>query len=289
MKAAPFTYHDPRTLDEAIKLLSLENAKLLAGGQSLVPMLNMRFAVPDHVIDLNHVAGLAGIKREGEMIEIGAMTRQADLEESSELSTAAPILREALGHVGHFQTRSRGTIGGSLCHLDPSAELPALMLLMDAEFTASGPSGTRRLAAAEWFKGFMQPALKESEVLTSIRFMPWLEGHRFGFCEFARRHGDYALAGAAALMTLDAAGAISRCAISVFGVEVSPRRLFDAERLLTGSPPSESAFREAASLTASLDAMDDTTASASYRRRIAAVMVQRALAAAVNHAKERAQ
>jgi aerobic carbon-monoxide dehydrogenase medium subunit len=288
MKAAPFAYHDPRTLPEAIGLLSLENAKLLAGGQSLVPMLNMRFAVPDHVIDLNRVAGLAGIKRADGAMEIGAMTRQCDLESSAEMAEALPLFGEALKFVGHFQTRSRGTIGGSLCHLDPSAELPALCLLMDAELTVAGAAGERTIAAADWFQGFMQPAAEQDEILTSIRIKPWAPLHAYGFCEFSRRHGDFAIAGAAALLELGAKDRISRAAITVFGVEVSPRRLPEAEKALAGTEASESSFRAAASALEAFSAMEDATASAAYRHKIGTVMVQRALEMAHKRAKAEA-
>jgi carbon-monoxide dehydrogenase medium subunit len=288
VKPAPFAYHDPRTLSEAIGLLSLENARLLAGGQSLVPMLNMRFAVPDHVIDLNRVAGLAGIEREDGAMRIGAMTRQCDLETSTEMAEALPIFGEAVRFVGHFQTRSRGTIGGSLCHLDPSAELPALCLLMDAEFTVLGAAGERIVAAADWFQGFMQPAAEPDEILTSIRIKPWGPAHGYGFCEFSRRHGDFAISGAAALLALSPQGRVKRAAITVFGVEVSPRRLSEAEKALTGEEASQASFRKAASAVEALNAMEDATASAGYRRRTGAVMVQRALEMAHQRAKARA-
>jgi aerobic carbon-monoxide dehydrogenase medium subunit len=285
MKPAPFAYYDPGTLSEAIGLLSLENAKLLAGGQSLIPMLNMRFAVPDHVIDLNRVAGLSGIEQKDGFIRIGAMTRQCDLETSAEVAEALPIFGEALRFVGHFQTRSRGTIGGSLCHLDPSAELPALCLLMDAEFTVAGAAGERVIRAADWCQGFMQPAAGPDEILTAIRIKPWAPAHGYGFCEFSRRHGDFAIAGAAALLMPGPQNRIARAAIAVFGVEVSPRRLSEAEKSLTGAEASNAAFREAASAVQALDAMADAIVSAGYRRKIAAVMVQRALEMAHKRAK----
>jgi aerobic carbon-monoxide dehydrogenase medium subunit len=277
VKPAPFAYHAPSTIPQTIELLSLENAKLLAGGQSLVPMLNMRFAVPDHVIDLNRVVGLSGISVKSRAIEIGAMTRQCALEASGALVTAVPIIREALYHTGHVQTRSRGTIGGSLCHLDPAAELPAVCLLLDAELETEGQAGKRTLAAADWFQGFMQPALAPDELLMSIRIEPWQGNHGFGFSEFSRRHGDYAIAGAAAGLAFDGGRKIARAAISVFGVEVSPRRLLEAERLLIGSAASQEAFRAAVAAVASLEAMSDATATAGYRLKIAAVMVRRAL------------
>jgi aerobic carbon-monoxide dehydrogenase medium subunit len=285
VKPAPFAYHDPRTLPEAIGLLSLENAKLLAGGQSLVPMLNMRFAVPDHVIDLNRVAGLAGIECKDGAIKIGAMTRQCDLETSAEMAGALPIFSEVLKFVGHFQTRSRGTIGGSLCHLDPSAELPALCLLMDAELTVAGAAGERIIGAADWFSGFMQPAAGPDEILTAIQIEPWGLAHAHGFCEFSRRHGDFAIAGAAALLALGPQGRIARAAIAVFGVEISPRRLSEAEKALTGADAGSASFREAASAVEALSAMEDAMASSGYRRKLGAVMVRRALEMAHRRAK----
>jgi carbon-monoxide dehydrogenase medium subunit len=248
-------------------------------------MLNMRFAVPDHVIDLNRVAGLAGIKRTDGAIQIGAMTRQCELETSAEIAGALPIFGEALKFVGHFQTRSRGTIGGSLCHLDPSAELPALCLLMDAEFMVAGTAGDRAIRAADWFQGFMQPAAGPDEILTAIRIKPWAPAHGYGFSEFSRRHGDFAIAGAAALLAPGPQGRISRAAIAVFGVEVSPRRLIEAEKALTGAEASEASFRQAAAAVEALNALDDAIASAGYRRKIAAVMVQRALEMAHKLAK----
>ncbi len=285
MKPAPFAYHAPTTLKEAIELLSLENAKILAGGQSLVPMLNMRFAFPDHLIDLNRVPGLSGVRRDRNALEIGAMTRQCELEASDEVAEALPIMSEALPFIGHFQTRSRGTIGGSLCHLDPSAELPALCLLMDAGLTVQGPSGERQITAADWFQGFMQAAIAPDEVLTAIKIKAWPAGHGHGFCEFSRRHGDFAIAGAAALLALDVRGRIGRAAIVVFGVEPNPRRLSEAEQTLTGTEPAEKGFRDAARVAERLEAMEDATASASYRRKLAAVMVERALKAAHQRAK----
>ncbi len=285
MKPAPFAYHSPRTLPETIELLSLENSKLLAGGQSLVPMLNMRFAVPSHVIDLNRVTGLSGIRRDGNIIEIGAMTRQCDLEASSIIAEALPILSEALPHIGHFQTRSRGTIGGSLCHLDTSAELPALCLLMDAELTVSGPKGSRTIPAGQWFEGFMQPTLAQDAVLTSIRIPAWEKSHGYGFCEFSRRHGDFAIAGAAALLNLDSSARVSRAAITVFGLEVSPRRLLEVEKALVGVDASQATFAEAAEAVIRLDAMDDATASAKYRSKLGVSLVKRALDLARQRAK----
>src|SRR6266700_285714 len=166
VKPAPFTYHDPRTSDDLIGLMAkLDNAKLLAGGQSLMPMLNLRLVAPDHLIYLNRIPELAGIRISPGQIEIGAMTRQADLQASADLASVAPVFRQALAHVGHIQTRSRGTIGGSCCHLDPAAELPALCALFDAEFDVIGPDGARIVPASDWFCGYLQSALDARALL----------------------------------------------------------------------------------------------------------------------------
>src|SRR4051794_19863480 len=174
VKPAPFIYHDPQSRADLHDLLArLENTKLLAGGQSLMPMLNMRIVAPDHVIDLNKMPGMCGIVVGEGRIEIGAMTRQADLRHAPEIARHLPVMIEALDHVGHFQTRSRGTIGGSCCHLDPAAELPALCALYDAEFAVSGPGAARNIAAEDWFQGYLQSALADTEVLESIRLPLW--------------------------------------------------------------------------------------------------------------------
>src|SRR5438128_1601639 len=180
MKPPPFSYHDPKTVAETIELLGrLENAKLLAGGQSLMPMLNMRFVLPDHIIDLNLVEGLSYIRENNGAIEIGAMTRQRDLEFSDVLRAQFPIMHEALLQVGHRQTRNRGTIGGSLCHLDPAAELVSLATGYDATVTIAGPNGQRELPFAQFPVAYMMPALEPNEMLVGVRFPPWAPKHGY--------------------------------------------------------------------------------------------------------------
>ncbi|GAC1335851.1 MAG: xanthine dehydrogenase family protein subunit M [Beijerinckiaceae bacterium] len=286
MKPAPFTYHDPRSRADLSGLLArLENAKLLAGGQSLMPMLNMRIVAPDHVIDLNKMPDMSGIKIAEDRIEIGAMTRQMDLHQSPEIAAHLPVMRDALDHVGHFQTRARGTIGGSCCHLDPAAELPAICALYDAEFVVSGPNGARTIAAPDWSQGFLQSALEDNEVLESIRLRPWPAGTAYGFCEYARRHGDFALAGAAALISAQGDGKIERAAIVVFGVASQPIRLADMEQKLIGARLDGEAIRAVADAARAIDAMSDAYVSADYRRRLAGIMVERALGAAAQRAR----
>ena len=278
MKPSAFAYHDPRTPDDLMALLAkLDNAKLLAGGQSLIPMLNLRLLAPDHLIDINRIPDLAGIRLSAERVEIGAMTRQADLLASRDLASVAPVFAQALAHVGHLQTRSRGTIGGSCCHLDPAAELPALCALLDAEFDVIGPNGARLVAASDWFQGYLQSALDAREILRAIRWRPWSLGHGHGFHEYARRRGDFAIAGAAALLEF-ADDRICRVAIVAFGVEPAPRRLTQTEKALLGRQLDDDALAAAAEEARRLDAMSDVHVSAEYRRHIAGVVTRRALA-----------
>ena len=247
MKPAPFTYHDPTTPEEVVALLSThEEARVLAGGKSLMlmPMLNMRFVVPDHVIDLNGVAGMSGVTDTGDALEIGAMTRQCDLMRDAAVQARTPIIPEALENVGHFQARNRGTIGGSLCHLDPAAELPCLMAAHDAVLTAHGPYGARDIPFAEWPLAYMIPSLGPDELLTRLRVPYWAAGHGYGFVEFARRHGDFAIMAVAAHLETDG-DTISRASIFIGGADVRPIRLAEAEAALVGATPGAEAFRAA--------------------------------------------
>ncbi|MYZ47556.1 FAD binding domain-containing protein [Propylenella binzhouense] len=281
MKPPPFRYHDPRTLAETVTLLgTLENAKLLAGGQSLMPMLNMRFVLPDHLIDLNKVAGLAHVEAEGRTVRIGAMTRQRDLERSALLAAKLPIIPAALAHVGHLQTRNRGTIGGSLSHLDPSAELVTVCAALDATVTVAGPGGTRAIPFSEFPLGYMTPATGLDEIVTEIVFEAWPAGHGFGFAEYARRHGDFAIVSAAALLAFRDDGRIGRAALVLGGLEPVPTRLSAIEAALAGETPSEELFAELCRPCAELEAMGDALVPASYRRHLAPVMARRALARA---------
>ena len=284
MKPAPFTYHDPSSAAEAVALLGQhEDAKLLAGGQSLMPMLNMRFVVADHVIDLNGVDGLAGITDTGDAVEVGAMTRQRDLMRDATVAAKTPIVPEALNWVGHFQTRNRGTIGGSLCHLDPAAELPCLMAAYDAVLTVEGPDGAREVPFAEWPFAYMIPNLGPDELLTKVKVPYWADGHGYGFAEFARRHGDFAIVGVAALLEVSG-GNITRAAISVGGADVKPIRLDEAEAALVGQAAGADAFKAAGEMARKIDAMSDAYVTSAYRQRLAATLVERALASAAERA-----
>ncbi len=284
MKPPPFTYHDPQTQSEAVALLGrLENAKLLAGGQSLMAMMNMRYVLPDHLIDLNKVEGLSGIAAEGETLRIGAMTRQRDLEFSDTVSRGCPLMAEALLQVGHRQTRNRGTIGGSLCHLDPSAELPTVAMAMDATVHVAGPNGMRDVAMRDFPLAYMTPAVEPDEMVTAVTLPLWAAGHGSAFVEFARRHGDFAIASAAVLLEVDAAGTIRRAALALGGMGEGPVRVPDAEAALVGSRGSQ-AFADAAASATKIDAMADVHASVAYRQHLAGVMARRALEKALARA-----
>jgi carbon-monoxide dehydrogenase medium subunit len=278
MKPPPFSYHDPRTVGDAVELLGrLDNAKLLAGGQSLMPMLNMRFVLPDHVIDLNRVEGLSFIAEADGALEIGAMTRQRDLEFSDVVARRCPLMAEAIALVGHRQTRNRGTLGGSLCHLDPAAELVAVAAALDATVVVAGPNGQREIAFAAFPVAFMTPAIEPNELLTAVRFPVWPKGHGTAFVEFARRHGDFAIVSAAALLVEDGAGKIRRAALVIGGMGMVPIRAAELEQALIGHAPDDKLLREASETCRKFDAIDDVHAPASYRQHLATVLSRRAL------------
>jgi len=290
MKPPPFSYHDPRTVADAIGLLGrLDNAKLLAGGQSLMPMLNMRYVLPDHVIDLNRIDGLSYIREADGAIEIGAMTRQRELEFSELIRARLPLMQEAILQVGHRQTRNRGTIGGSLCHLDPAAELVTLGAGYDATVVVTGPSGTREIAFRDFPVAYMTPAVEPNEILTAVRFTPWPPGHGYAFVEFSRRHGDFAITSAAALLMADAGGRITRASVTIGGAAATPVRVTEVEAALTGTEPTPELMREACESCRAIEAIEDIHAPASYRQHLAAVLSRRALEKAVTRLGQGAQ
>jgi carbon-monoxide dehydrogenase medium subunit len=285
VKPPPFTYHDPRTLADALKLAgTLENAKLLAGGQSLAPMLNFRYLLPEHLIDLNRVDELAGIRIDGRRITVGAMTRQRRLERDEPLAKLCPIVREALREVGHFQTRNRGTLGGSLSHLDPAAELPGIMALYDAEIELKSTAKTRTVRMAEWSLGYMTPNLEPDEILTAVKWDAWEGRHGHAFVEFARRRGDFAIVGVGSLLKVDERNAIEKAAIVLVGTAYGPVRLASAERLLIGKSIDDSTLEAVAGEARKTEAKSDLYASAGYRQRLAGVLVPRALKLAFERA-----
>jgi aerobic carbon-monoxide dehydrogenase medium subunit len=285
MKPAPFDYHAPRTLDEATGLLAtLENAKVLAGGQSLVPMMNFRYVIVDHLVDLAQVETLRGITIADGKMRIGAMTRQRDLEFAPEVAQHVPLLHAALAHIGHRQTRNRGTIGGSLVHADPAAELPAISAAHDALIEIASKRGVRNVPFREFVAGFMATAVEPDEIVTAVTLPLWADGHAYGFQEFARRHGDFALAGAAVLLDIGPGAMVRRAAIALFGVATTPLRLGEAEALLVGKTLDANVIRAAAATARGIDAIADIHADAEYRQHLADVMTRRALTDAARRA-----
>ncbi|HUP93610.1 MAG TPA: xanthine dehydrogenase family protein subunit M [Burkholderiales bacterium] len=278
MKPPRFSYHDPESVSEVLELLGrYDNAKLLAGGQSLMPMLNMRFVLPDHVIDLNRIEALSYIREVPGALEIGAMTRQRDLELDAAVRARCPLLPEAMLEVGHRQTRNRGTLGGSLCHLDPAAELVAVSTALDAVVSVTGPGGTREVPFAHFPRAYMTPAVEPDEVLTGVRFPLWAQGHGYAFVEFARRHGDFAVCSATVLLEKESGAKITRASVTVAGLAPAPLRVREVEQALVGNAASEALFRDVAERCRALDAMGDVHAPASYRQQLAAVLTRRAL------------
>ena len=285
MKPPPFTYHDPRSIQDAVALLAeKENAKLLAGGQSLMPMLNMRFVLPDDVIDINLIDGLSYIREDGDDLVFGGMTRQRDIEFSDLVARRCPLMKEAILNVGHRQTRNRGTYGGSMSHLDPSAELPSVSMAQDAIITVQKKGGSRDIAMVDFPMAYMTPSFELDEMVTDIRVPLWPEGHGYAFVEFARRHGDFAITSSAVLLDVDGGGKITRASVTVGGVGPSPLRVSAVEDGLVGETGSVELFTEVAEKCREIDAMEDVYAPAWYRQHLAAVLTRRALGKAFSRA-----
>jgi carbon-monoxide dehydrogenase medium subunit len=269
VKPAPFAYKKARTLDEAVALLGAhQDARLLAGGQSLIAGLNMRLSAPALLIDINGIGGLDGIALKNGVVEIGALTRHAQAERSEIVARHAPLLARALPHIGHVAIRNRGTIGGSIAYADPAAELPACLLALGGEVVAKGPKGERRIAAEDFFKGLFETALGAQEIVTEIRVPAVRSMSRFGFAELARRHGDYALVGLAASARAAGRG-FANLRLGFFGVGNTPLRAKQAEAEL------ERGDVEGAVAALDLDPLDDVQASGAVKRHLAGVLLRR--------------
>lgn len=283
MKPAAFTYAAPQTLGEALALLAAhgDDAKVLAGGQSLVPMLNYRLVRPAALIDVNRIAELGALEVAGGTLRIGATARTALLERSPLVVGGWPLLREAAGFVGHAAIRNRGTVGGSAAHADPQAELPAALLALDARFHLSSVRGPRVLAAADFFCDFFTTALAADELLTAIEVPALAPRTGCAFVEHARTHGDFALAGVAATVTADADGRCTRASIAVLGGGPTPVRAAAAEALLAGAAIDDAAARAAGAAAAGAC---DPPEPADYRRALVAELTCRALVAAAKRA-----
>jgi CO/xanthine dehydrogenase FAD-binding subunit len=285
MKPARFDYYDPTSLDEALRLLTQfgDTAKPLAGGQSLVPMMNMRLARPAQLVDLNRLGELDYLKIDNGQLRIGAMTRQRSLERSKIVAEDWPLLQEAARYIGHVQIRNRGTVGGSLVHAYPSAELPVVMTALDATLVLRSEKSERLVRAEEFFVDVMTTVLQPDELLVEIRVPQADPGSGWSFQEVSRRHGDFALMGVAAIITPDANGNIGGARLVFTGAV--PARSRGAEALLIGKPPHRDLFMEAARFAATaLDPESDIHATAQYRKEVAAVLGRRALEQAANRA-----
>jgi carbon-monoxide dehydrogenase medium subunit len=286
MKLPPFAYEAPTAVAEAVDLLVEhgDEASVLAGGQSLIPLLALRLARPAVLIDINGIRELSGVSAVNGSVAIGAVTREYVAEESSTVADAVPLLAAALPLIGHEAIRSRGTIGGSLAHADPAAELPAVARALDAEFVVRGPAGERVIPAAEWFEGYLTTSRQPDELLTEVRFPVAKPGTGSSFEEVTRRHGDFAMVGLATSLVLSG-GVISEARLAFAGVSDVPVRATAAEDLLAGQRPSEELFDEAARrATADLDPPADLHGSSDYRKTVAAAVVRRGLRAAAGNA-----
>jgi len=287
MKPANFQYYDPTTIEEVVDLLSQfgDQARPLAGGQSLVPLMNFRLLRPAHLVDLNGVRDLSYLRVENGELRIGATTRQRQLERSSDVANGWPLLREATGYIGHMQIRNRGTVGGSLAHAFPSAELPVAMVTLGASLVLSGKARQRTVSAEDFFLSYMTTVLEQGELLTEIR-VPKLPAHTgWSYQEVSRRHGDFALAGSAALVKLDPNGNIDHARLTVTGV--TPIRVMRTEGIVTGHKPSEALFRDAVrKAMEGLDQDSDIHASAEYRRSACEALGERTLREAAERAAE---
>jgi carbon-monoxide dehydrogenase medium subunit len=287
VKPAPFEYHDPESVEEALALLARygDDAKLLAGGQSLMPLLNFRLSRPAALVDLNRVAGLGYIRQENGQLRLGAMTRQRAIEFSPVVRERQPLLAEATALVGHLPIRTRGTIGGSLAHADPSAEYPAVVTALDGELVVRGPRGESVLRPSEFFQSYLTTTLAPEEMLVEVRLPGLPPGSGSAFEEFSRRHGDFALAGIAALLVVDG-GRCRVARLAAAGAGPTPIRLGAAEAILEGEPLTDEAIDAAAARALELVEPDsDIHASADYRRHLTRVLARRAL----RRARERTQ
>jgi carbon-monoxide dehydrogenase medium subunit len=290
LKPAPFDYHAPDTAAGAAKLLAElgDDAKVLAGGQSLIPMLSLRLAVFEHLVDIGRVAEMKGIERRGDRLWVGAGTTDAAVEASAEVASAVPLLSRVTPLIGHFQVRSRGTLGGSIAHADPAAEYPAVALALDATLEAVSPRGQRGIAARNFFEGLWTTALESDEVLVGASFPIWSGRCGFAVEEFARRHGDFAIAGATIGIELDGRDRIERCAIGLIGLGSTPERASGAEAELAGRALAEVEPQEVGGLAmAGLESIpSDLHGSAEYRKRVGAAMVARAWITAAREARD---
>jgi carbon-monoxide dehydrogenase medium subunit len=282
MKAPPFRYHRPSTIAEAVELLAtLDNARVIAGGQSLMPMMNFRLVTPDDLIDLGGIEELVGLTEGKSALSIGAMTTQRALERSEIVARQCPLITAALRHVGHQQTRNRGTIGGSLCHLDPGAELPVAAAALDAVLIAVGRSGERRIPFVEFSVGLLSNALSPGELLARIELPKASPRTGVAFVEFNRRPADFAVVSVAASLALDASGRIAQAVVAIGGSFEAPVRLRAFETASVGRRSEPALFDVASREAEAIECVGDDVYPAEYRRELAGVLVRRALDSAL--------
>lgn len=287
MKTPRFEYHAPETVEEALALLAEhgDEAKILAGGQSLVPMLAMRLARPAHLVDINGISSLGGLDDRGGTIAFGATVRERAAEQSDLVRDRLPLLAEALPYIGHVAIRNRGTIGGTMSHADASGEVPTVAVALDGEVVVRSSRGERTIPAGEFFQGHFTTAMADDECLVEVRLPVSPAGAGHAFTEVVKRHGDFALVGVAATVTLDGSGAIGESRIALMGVGDRPLRATAAEASLVGAKPSTEAFTAAANeAIAGLEPATDVHGSAAYRKHLAGVSVRRALTTAAERA-----
>ncbi|MHA6796392.1 FAD binding domain-containing protein [Pseudonocardia bannensis] len=290
MKPPKFMYCDPDTVEDAIALKSRygHDSLVLAGGQSLMPMLNMRLANPDVLIDINGISDLKRITRTGEVLEIGAGVRQSELETDAAVADAVPLLGKVVPYIGHIENRHRGTVGGSLAHADAAAELPCAAITLDATVVVQGPSGRREIAARDFFEGFMTNACAPDELVVAVRFPVASAASGSAFVEVARREGDFALAAAAAVAEVGTDGRFTALSIGVAGIAATPVRATVVEEALVGQAATAENIAAAAKRIADrVTAGDDLHATGTYRKHLAATVVKRAVVAAVADAQNR--
>ena len=288
MKPSQFEYFAPETVEEVISLLEQygDESKILAGGQSLVPLLALRLAIPDVIIDINRVSSLDYLHDDEDVVRIGALTRHRAIENHEDLVGRCPILGDAVGLIGHVAIRNRGTVVGSMAHADPASEWPALALALDAEFDVIASNGTRTIPADSFFLSYLTTSIEPNELASEVRFK--IPSGRVGssFFELARRHGDFAVAGAGAVISLSSAGTIEEARVVLIGVGATALRISETEQMLVGQRPGADLFEEAAeTVRHTIDPSGDIHGSADYRRAIAGVLTQRSLTSAAERAE----
>lgn len=280
MKPGKFTYHAPESLDATFQLLDTlgEDAKIIAGGQSLVPVMNVRLAQPDHLIDINALAELTGISEESDHIFIGSLTSHAEIESSTLLASRCALLPAAAARIGHLAIRNRGTIGGSLCTADPAAEWPLVAILLDAQIVVHSRQGKRQIKATDFIQSVYTVDLEDDEILTVVKCPPLAEEEGWALCQFSRRSGDFAIVSVATTLTLDAQGNIARLRLCIGSMDVTPLRLDEVEQNAIGKQPDGAWIDETSTIAANSGSPEsDMHASAEYRRELAQHLTTKAL------------